>query len=94
MGTARVGALLALLLTALVMEGTPVLHDHAADQPAIYNAECPLASLAAHTAGALLPSAGSVGSPLIAGPTASLPAASITPCPLLLSADPRAPPIH
>ncbi len=87
-----VGALLALLLTALVIEGIPVLHAHAAQGPALYNAECPLAGLAAHPTGASLPSTASTVTPLIVGENPDLPVAPVPPSPLLSSADPRAPP--
>lgn len=87
-----VGALLALLLSALVVEGVPLLHVHEADKLAIYNEECPLAGLAAHTAGAPLPSPVSSAVPLTVSQAPDLPAALVLPSPLLLSADPRAPP--
>ncbi len=90
--TAGVVALLAPLLSALIIEGVPVLHAHASDQPAIYNEECHLAALAAHTAGAPLPSPVSAAVPLIVSQTPDLLAALVLPSPLLLSADSRAPP--
>lgn len=87
-----VGALLALLLSALFIEGIPVVHAHAADEPAIYNAECAFAVLAAHAAGAPLPSAHSFSTPLPIRQTPDLPLAQTLFCPFLSSADPRAPP--
>ncbi len=89
---AGVGALLVLLVTALVIEGIPVIHAHAAPGPALYNEECPLAGLAAHTAGASLTSKISTQSPLSVSHTPELPLAPVPSCPLLSSADPRAPP--
>ena len=88
----EVGVLLALLLSAIIVEGIPVLHAHEADKPAIYNEECPLAGLAAHTAGAPLPSPVSAAVPLTVNQTPDLPAAPVLPSPLLSSTDSRAPP--
>ena len=90
----RVGTLLALLLSALFIQGIPVVHTHAADEPAIYNAECALAALAAHTAGTPLPSPVSSGIPLAADQTPDLPVSPTTVSPSLPSASPRAPPIR
>ena len=84
--------LLALLVSALFIEGIPVVHAHAADEPAIYNAECTFAVLAAHAAGAPLPSAHCSSTPLSIGQTPGLPPAQTLFCPFLSSADPRAPP--
>lgn len=86
------GVLLALLLTALAIEGVPVLHAHEARRPAIYNEECPLAGLAAHRTGAPLPTAVFTDGPLIAAPAPDLPTAAVPSSHPLLSADPRAPP--
>jgi hypothetical protein len=89
-----VGVLLALLLSALFIEGIPVVHAHADDEPAIYNAECTFAVLAAHTAGAPLPSAHSSSTPLTPGRTPDLALAQALSCPFLSSAEPRAPPTN
>lgn len=90
--TLTVGTLLVLLLSALVLEGIPVVHSHAAQDPALYNAECPLASLIAHASAAPTVSPVHAGIPL---PTSQAPNLfiDIAPLsPLLSSADPRAPP--
>ena len=87
-----VGALVALLLSAFFIEGIPVVHAHAADEPAIYNAECVLAALAAHTAGTPLPSPVSSGIPLAADRTPDLPVSPPAASLFIPSADPRAPP--
>ncbi len=90
--TVGIGTLLTLLLSLLIIEGIPVLHAHAAAQPAIYNAECVLAGLAAHTAGAPLPAAVSVATPLAVTHAPDLPLPPVPPSPLYSPADPRAPP--
>jgi len=90
--TVGVGTLLTLLLFALVLEGIPILHAHTGEQPGLYNEQCPLAGLAAHTAGAPLPSHVSAAVPLTVSQTPDLPAAPVLPSPLLSSADSRAPP--
>lgn len=90
--TAGVVALLALLLSALVIEGVPVLHAHEADQPAIYNEECPLAGLAAHSTSAPLPSMDSAAISLISGNAPDLTRHRVPPSLLLASADSRTPP--
>jgi len=87
-----VGVLLALLLSALFIEGIPVVHAHAADEPAIYNQECALAALAAHPAGAPLPLTYSSSTPLTIGQTPDLSLAQALSRPFLSSAEPRAPP--
>lgn len=88
-----VAALLALLLSALLAEGIPVVHAHEAENPAIYNEECPLAGLAAQTAGAPLPSPVSSAVPLAVNQSPDLPAAPVPASSLLSSADSRAPPV-
>jgi len=90
--TTAVGALLVLLLSALVLDGIPVVHSHAAPGPAFYNGECPLAALIAHATAAPTVSPVSAAIPL---PTSQTPDLFITAVPLspfLSSADPRAPP--
>ncbi len=84
--------LLALLLSALVVEGIPVVHAHADGGPVLYNAECPLAKLAAHAAGAPLPGAVSAEAPLTVSqlPEGSLPSSPSSPS--LSPPNPRAPP--
>ncbi len=90
--TIEAGALLALLLTALVLEGIPPLHAHASYEPAIYNQECVLAGLAANTAGATLPPPVSATSPLTVSHTPALLVVPVPSSPLPSPADARAPP--
>jgi len=90
--TIAVGTLLVLLLSALVLDGIPVVHSHAAQEPAFYNAECPLAALIAHATAAptVSPVHAGIPQPTSQGPDLFIVAGPLSP--LLSSADPRAPP--
>lgn len=90
--TIAVASLLVLLLSALVLEGIPVVHSHAAQELAFYNAECPLAALMAHATGAPPASPVPTGIPLPTSQAPDLFIAAVPPSPFLSSADPRAPP--
>ena len=90
--TLTVGTLLVLLLSALVLDGIPVVHSHVAQEPAFYNAECPLAALIAHATAAPTVSPVSAAIPLATSQAPDLFIAAVRPSPLLSSADPRAPP--
>lgn len=90
---ARLGVvLLTLLLSALGAEGISAVHSHADGGPALYDPECPLAKLAANSAGTPPPRAVSAEAPLTIvqlpeGPLPSFPSSSsVSP------ANPRAPP--
>ncbi len=85
--------LLALLVTALFVEGVPVIHAHADGAPGFYDAACSLSLLAAPAAGALLPSTDLPGSHLPELPAPPRTAEPSPPSPLVLGPVSRAPPI-
>jgi hypothetical protein len=61
---------LALVLPVIFVLGwasVPSFHTHAASEPALYSAECPLAELATRVAGAPLPSPGDAEAPAVVG---------------------------
>lgn len=84
--------LLALLLSALVLEGISTVHTHAGGGPALYDPECPLAKLATHSAGAPPPRAVSAEAPLTVGQLPEGPLPSFPSSPSVSLANPRAPP--
>jgi len=85
--------LLALLSLALGVEGSQPVHSHEDGGLGLYNAECPLAVLAAvHTAGALPTAPASAGIVLIGLGTIFAASRDIA-NPLPSSASPRAPPL-
>jgi hypothetical protein len=85
--------LLALVSLALGAEGSQPLHSHEDGALGLYNAECPLAILAAvHTAGALPAAPASAWIVLIGLGTTLAASPSITTA-LPSSASPRAPPL-
>jgi hypothetical protein len=87
-----VGVLVLLLFSALFIEGIPVVHTHAAEEPGIYNEQCQLALLAAQGAGAP-PAAGvSVAVPLVIVQSADLYESPSLSSPFLPSTPPRGPP--
>ena len=89
---ATVLVLLALLSLALGVEGSQPVHSHEDGGLGLYNAECPLAVLAAvHTAGALPTAPASAGIVLIGLGTIFAASRDIA-NPLSSSASPRAPP--
>jgi len=85
--------LLAVLVTALVLEGVPVIHTHLDGEPGFYNAACSLSLLAAPTGGATLPTLDFQGSRLPELPAPIETAESSPPSPVVLGSLPRAPPI-
>jgi len=86
-------AALALLSLALGVEGSQPVHSHEDGGLGLYNAECPLAVLAAvHTAGALPTAPASAGIVLIGLGTIFAASRDIA-NPLPSSASPRAPPL-
>ena len=85
--------LLVLLSLALSVEGIQPIHSHEDGGLSLYNAECPLAVLAAvHSAGALPTAPASAGIVLI-GLGTILSASRNIAAPLPSSASPRAPPL-
>lgn len=86
------GGLLALLLSALVLGGMAAGHAHADGGPGLYDPECPLAKLAAHSAGSPPPRAVSAEVPLTAGPLPEGPLPFSPSSPAISPANPRAPP--
>lgn len=90
---AAVLLLLALVSLALGVEGSQPVHSHEDGGLGFYNAECPLAVLAAiHTAGAL-PAAPASASIALIGLGAILAASRSIATALPSSASPRAPPL-
>jgi len=90
---ATVLVLLALLSLALGVEGSQPVHSHEDGGLGLYNAECPLAVLAAvHTAGALPTAPASAGIVLIGLGTIFAASRDIA-NPPPSSASPRAPPL-
>ncbi len=89
---AAVLLLLALVSLALGVEGSQPIHSHEDGGLGLYNADCPLAVLAAvHTAGALPAAPASAGIVLIGLGTILVGSSSIATA-LPSSASPRAPP--
>jgi len=83
---------LALLLSAFVVEGISAVHAHADGGAALYDPECLLAKLAAHSAGSPPPRAVSAEAPLTVGQLPEGPLPSFPSSPSVAPANPRAPP--
>ncbi len=82
----------ALLLAALFVEGIPVLHAHDAAEPALYNEECTLAQVAAHSVGGPVHSSTSDGGPQPVVEGQDLPIVPAPSPPVVSTPGSRAPP--
>jgi hypothetical protein len=92
--TIGVTALIALLASALFVEGIPVLHAHDAAEPALYNEECTLAQVAAHSVGGPVPFSPSDGSLQTVVEGRDLPIVPAPSPPALSTPESRAPPVR
>ena len=87
------GLLLAILVTALLVEGIPVVHAHVDGEAGLYNAACSLSLLAAPTGGVPLPTLDLSSSHLPERPAPIEIAESSPQSPFVLGSASRAPPV-
>jgi len=85
--------LLTLVSFALVLEGSQPVHSHEDGRLGLYNAECPLAELAAVHADGGLSAPTAITRPAQAGLPAACRSFTWTPTPSFTLADTRAPPL-